>query len=312
MKKFEHIKDLRMGFGTAFAFKCLTTRLISKEKYNRLIYNRLYEDYSSIISLYKNKRNEKNINENERINVWIFWWQGVDSAPEIVKKCIDSIYKNFSPLLFNVFLITKENIKEYCDFPSYIYSKLASKRITLTHFSDLIRANLLSRHGGLWIDATVYVSSNVSQEPMCNLPFFTIKNQTKKNLIINNRWTGFFLYAPKGTVLFKFLNDFFMEYWKKNHYLIDYLLVDFGIALAVENISVCRDDYNMVPATNESIIRLLPLLNKPYSENIWKNLKSNTQFFKLSYKKEIVGSDFVYYVKNKKTFYGKIIDGELL
>ncbi|HMM00276.1 MAG TPA: capsular polysaccharide synthesis protein [Bacilli bacterium] len=312
MKKFEHIKDLRMGFGTAFAFKCLTTRLMSKEKYNRLIYKRLCEDYSSIISLYKNKQNEKNIDENKKINVWIFWWQGVNSAPEIVKKCVDSIYRNFSPLSFNVFLITSENIKEYCDFPSYIYSKLASKKITLTHFSDLIRANLLSRHGGLWIDATVYVSSKVSLEPMRSLPFFTIKNQTKTNLIINNRWTGFLLYAPKGTILFKFLNDFFMDYWKKNSFLIDYLLVDFGIALAIENIPVCKDDYSRIPITNENINELLPLLNQPYSEDIWESLKSNTQFFKLSYKKEIVGSEFVYHVKNKKTFYGKIIDGELL
>ena len=90
-------------------------------------------------------------------NIWIFWWQGYDTAPLLVKKCIDSIIKNAGN--HPVILITKENWKNYADIPDYIIEKVEKGIITLTHFSDILRMSLVSEHGGLWLDATIFVSS---------------------------------------------------------------------------------------------------------------------------------------------------------
>ena len=78
--------------------------------------------------------------------------QGYDDAPELVQKCIDSIKKSTQ---HPVYLIERENVTQYTDFPDYIMEKYEKGIITNAQFSDILRMNLLSRHGGLWIDATV-------------------------------------------------------------------------------------------------------------------------------------------------------------
>ena len=43
-----------------------------------------------------------------------------------------------------------------------IVSALEKGEMSLTHLSDVLRCELLRRHGGLWIDATVYTIMFVS------------------------------------------------------------------------------------------------------------------------------------------------------
>lgn len=87
--------------------------------------------------------------------IWVLWWQGLELAPVRVKACVDSIKRNAAGR--DVIVITKDNVSEYTDLPDYAFRKLAEGEITLTHFSDILRFNLLKLHGGLWMDATLYV-----------------------------------------------------------------------------------------------------------------------------------------------------------
>lgn len=32
--------------------------------------------------------------DSEKVNVWMCWWQGEDNAPDLVKKCINSVRNN--------------------------------------------------------------------------------------------------------------------------------------------------------------------------------------------------------------------------
>ena len=89
--------------------------------------------------------------------VWICWWQGLDKAPVLVRKCYDSVEQNFRG--WKIVVITLENYKRYVSFPNYIEKKWKEGLISLTHMSDLLRVELLSKFGGLWLDATVYVTS---------------------------------------------------------------------------------------------------------------------------------------------------------
>lgn len=68
------------------------------------------KDFSDIIEKYRNLQDEqKEHSENsktENANIWIFWWQGYDNAPGIVKKCINSARNNAGS--HPVILLTKE------------------------------------------------------------------------------------------------------------------------------------------------------------------------------------------------------------
>lgn len=102
--------------------------------------------------------------------IWVFWWQGLESAPARVKACVDSIKRNAASR--DVIVITKDNVREYTDLPDYAFRKLAEGKITLTHFSDILRFNLLKLHGGLWMDATLYAVRPLDSSRYSG-PFFT-------------------------------------------------------------------------------------------------------------------------------------------
>ncbi len=304
LNKIKHLNEIRKIYGLFFLIKIFLNRLISKERYNKCVYKKLLYEYREMLSnTYVSDFDEK---QSEQINVWIFWWQGLENAPELVKKCIDLMKKNFNSENYSIKIITQDNIKEFCNFPEYIYKKVENKSITLTHFSDLIRANLLYSYGGLWIDSTVLVLENVEEDIFKNVNFFTIKYVEQSDKIVNSRWTGFFLYSKKGYNLFKFMNDFFLNYWEKNDYLIEYLLIDFVIALFYEKNEEFRKDLDSIPVNNSHIWCLLRELNKPFIEDDWNKFTIDTKFFKLSYKTSINKGNLMESLNGNKTYWGHI------
>jgi hypothetical protein len=91
--------------------------------------------------------------------------------PPIVQSCFQSLCSHAGNHL--VHLITQENISKYVTIPDYILRKVQEGKISFTHFSDILRMCLLYEHGGLWIDATVYVSQPIP-EKVFQEPLFTV------------------------------------------------------------------------------------------------------------------------------------------
>ena len=50
--------------------------------------------------------------------------------------------------------LTKNNFKQYIELPDYIEKKFEKGKISMAHFSDLLRISLLAKWGGMWIDST--------------------------------------------------------------------------------------------------------------------------------------------------------------
>ena len=120
------------------------------------IKQKLEKEYSDKISEIEKKYKEETCHQ-ERRKVWICWFQGMDSAPEIVKRCYASVRENITDR--EVVLLTEENYREYAPFPQEIQNKIDCGIIKGAHMSDLLRLELLQKYGGTWIDATVFCSS---------------------------------------------------------------------------------------------------------------------------------------------------------
>ena len=151
--------------------------------------------------------------------IWVFWWQGIDNAPSRVKACISSIRRNSNGR--QVIVITQSNVHEYTSLPDYIFSKLADGNITLTHFSDILRFNLLHLHGGMRMDATLYVAKPLTSIRYSG-SFFTCSGYSDPTFfnVSDGKWTGFFIGGSKNESLFAFMNQFFLDYWKNNDSLL--------------------------------------------------------------------------------------------
>lgn len=83
--------------------------------------------------------------------IWMCWFQGEDdnSIPELNKKCIKRWKELNSDYEVNVLCnnTIKQYVPEFFEFTSI--RKPAAK-------SDLLRILLLSKYGGVWVDASVY------------------------------------------------------------------------------------------------------------------------------------------------------------
>ena len=62
---------------------------------------------------------------------------------------------------------------EYISFSDVIVQRFNEGKITLTHLSDILRAKLLYQYGGLWLDATYFISDE-RFEKIFEKNFYTI------------------------------------------------------------------------------------------------------------------------------------------
>ena len=232
--------------------------------------------------------------------VWVFWWQGEKQMPPIVKVCYESIKRNTS---HPVVLIDKDNFGDYVEVPDYILQKVENGQITLTHFSDILRACLLSKYGGLWADATIYLTENIDSQ-IDGKNFYTCKQQSKQNrkFVSLGQWTGFFMAGGKNNPLFVNLRNLFFEYWKEHMGLVEYFLIDYCIRLICDNIPEVAQMIDEVESNNPNLYVLADNLFKTYNQNDFEKLKENTSVFKLTWK-------FDQKKTNKQnTFYKKILE----
>jgi hypothetical protein len=57
--------------------------------------------------------------------------------------------------------LNKDNLSKYANLPKKIIERFKQGKMSFAHFSDTLRFELLREHGGVWIDATCFVSSEI-------------------------------------------------------------------------------------------------------------------------------------------------------
>ena len=245
---------------------------------NKAILKYLENDFSLTIKKYQN---DIMIDQKISNKIWVFWWQGLKNAPEIVQKCIASIKKYNKDK--DIIIIDQKNLNNYYKLPNYIQKNLELGNITITHLSDIIRMNLLKQYGGFWIDATVLFTDNLFNNKKFN-DFFTIKFiDNNEASISKGKWCGFFI-GGNNPYFYSLMCDLFAEYWQKYNILIDYFLIDYFISISYKNNSKVRDLFDSVSPNNQYIFKLQSMLYKEYDEKKYNNLLKTNQVHKLSYK----------------------------
>lgn len=72
----------------------------------------------------------------------------MEEAPDLIKACINS-QKRYLPKETELIIITQDNYRDYVDFPQWLIDKVEDESVTLTTFSDVIRASPLYKWGDL-------------------------------------------------------------------------------------------------------------------------------------------------------------------
>lgn len=271
------------------------------KKYN-YVKKYIKNKYNDIIENYKNIDNEINYID-EKCPIFIFWWQGMDDAPEIVKACLNSVKRHVGNHQINI--IDKNNFRKYIDIPNYILENFNKGKISITHLSDVLRFNLLYKYGGIWIDATVYLTQDFDKE-LYNHRFYTVRhNKHKSYHVCKGLWTTSLIASGKNNQLMKFMKELLSEYLKDNEIFISYLLIDALLAIAYENIEVFNKEIENVPINNTNFFELEKNLSNEYVLEELEKYK-NTYIFKTTYR-----TQFLKKINNCSTFYNEILSGNI-
>lgn len=223
------------------------------------------------------------INGNEQI-AWIYWNTGMDSAPAIVKKCQRSVQNNL-PDGYRLIILTEKNISDYVTIPQDILEKRSKGIIKEAHFSDLLRSILLYLYGGLWFDATCYVSAPIP-EYVLECPFFMFKTDLlydiNRSCLKSSSW---FIKADKGSYILEQVINMLLFYWQKNQHLRDYYLYHICISALVDCDPIAKKSWDEVPyICNMNPHVMLYSFDKPYSPNRWEICINSCFIHKLTYK----------------------------
>ena len=244
-----------------------------------------------------------------KMPVFVCWWQGVEGAPVLVQRCIHRIQQFFSPDKADVRIITFDNYQQYVAFSDVIVDRFNSGAISLTHLSDILRAQLLCRYGGLWIDATYFIWDNRFIDALYQFPFFTQKQGGEENEldIVSGRWANNFMKGPANFPLFGFLVEAYEQYWSKYDVMQNYFLIDYITAVAYQNVDLIRAIIDACPVNNRASQVLADWGNLPYDEEKMQLLLQDTWLFKMTYKKEFVTKT----PSGELTFFGKLMEHKM-
>ncbi|MEN2662792.1 capsular polysaccharide synthesis protein [Lacticaseibacillus paracasei] len=273
------------------------------EKYRNII-SKLASQFSDVLSEFQTHTfsSADLCDIGTKSPIWFFWWQGVnDDTPRPVVDCLNSIIANSKE--HPVIVLSKSNIDQYVEIPDFYYTKLKNGSFSLTHFSDILRIELLFTHGGIWMDSTIMMTEPLSKN-IESSKFFTIHHGKFSDWHVSmGKWSGFFLATGKNNPMFHLLRDLMRAYWSQYDFLVCYLLIDCWIALAYDNWDSFKSVIDSVPINNQEVFCLDNHGNGAFSDFEYQSVQKSTTIFKIHYKR-----NFKLLTENgSETYYGHIV-----
>lgn len=283
-------------FGTKVSL-CQYTELINQKLIQNYLIRNYIKPYLNNELVHFEIKPKKDIGTDKII--WQYWGQGIDeNTPQIVKTCFNSVKKYKGE--YKQIILTNDTISEYIDIPNFVYNKFNDGYINCTSFSDILRFCLLITYGGVWVDATIYLTDKIN-ENILNNSFFSF--QRCKTAIYKNKfnnlnpeyfnwskfwkvnWLSSFIISEKNNPLIIAMLDIILNYHQNEkgvkHYFIIHLIFDY----LVKNTKYKKFNCQIYDDTLPHLIALFA--NSPYTGTLWNNIISKSSIHKLTYFKEI-------------------------
>ncbi|MDE6600767.1 MAG: capsular polysaccharide synthesis protein [Lachnospiraceae bacterium] len=222
----------------------MTERLLNSEI---VTYDYIYSDVCHMMADFTNSFSNNCAGFNEPVPggkkyAWSCWWQGMEQAPNLIRACINS-QKRYLPDEVELVVITEDNYCDYVDFPQWLIDKVEDGRVTLTTFSDVIRASLLYKYGGIWLDSTILLTETLPID-FWEYEIFTIREF---------RYCLPFMGGKPGQKFYRFLMEGFFYYYKNYGRTKYYLLVTYLLDIAMNTYPDIRETYDKLPEKSPGI-----------------------------------------------------------
>lgn len=230
---------------------------------------------------YISKKEDIKEEEIEKKYIWVLWLQGKENMPELVKKCYKSI-KQYSED-YDVVLLDKLSIKRYIHLPDRIENLYQNGNISFALYSDIVRVTLLARYGGIWMDATVYLTGKIPNYVKNSDVFFFQASKLEYNKTKISSW---FISTKKinSYILCK-IRDFIYNYYEYESYPINPFMFHLMVSCLYKNDKLFRKKWDEIPyVCNMNPHLMYYYFDNKYSINRWRHLLNTSTIHKLSWK----------------------------
>ncbi|MFD1574963.1 capsular polysaccharide synthesis protein [Agromyces cerinus subsp. nitratus] len=157
-------------------------------------------------------RSDSPMSADEHPPVFTYWHQGFREAPALVRRCHESMKQHTAPGRLHE--LDASNVSFYSHLPAQVIRDVGTN---YTHLSDLIRLDVLSRFGGVWLDATCLLTGDaINSEPSLTRQEFFVFNYSGPRI---GTW---FMASRPGAYSTVMLREALLLWWERERRLLDY------------------------------------------------------------------------------------------
>lgn len=241
----------------------------------------LQDKYAPILLERKAYYQEQSLNHQRSNIVWFCWLQGIEQAPPIVKACFASLNLHLTDR--NIKIITEENWREFVDLPEHILQRWEKKQIPPALFTDLLRLQLLIRHGGTWIDSTVLCTGSKHAKEFLDSDLFMFQYRAPEASSASFEGiSNWFITSCTNNEMLLVLRDMLYSYWKDFDCTLYYFIFHAFFSMIAkeypEKIAKMPYGYSVWSLTLEDH------WDEHYNQKKWSKLTSLVNFHKLYYR----------------------------
>ena len=213
--------------------------------------------------------------------VFSIWLQGEEQAPALVRACLDSIRRHSEA---EVVVLDARTVFDWIDLPETVVRMWKEGRMKAAHFADICRVELLSRYGGVWMDATDYLDAPLP-DWLWEADFFVYQGGDA----LSGAYGGIqncFIRAAKGAYLLKVWREAIRAYWAAEDSAVDYFVHQLLFGLSVEANPRAAALYAAMPSlVQDSTHRLwYDYADKPFDETLLHTVCTEALFQKTDFK----------------------------
>ncbi len=224
---------------------------------------------------------ERKVEKNDKgEKIFTIWFQGEKNAPKLVKACFRSVRRHCSQELI---VLDENTIFDYITLPAEIVKKYKDGKIAHAHFADICRVELLYEHGGIWLDATAFVTSPI--------PDWIIKEDFFVYLAGNvgspySFMQNCFIRARQGAYLLDAWRAMILDYWMHENHNFDYFMHQLLFKTLVMNDARAKKYFAKMPHVDQDPTHMLwwDYQHKPFDKKTFDNVTSGAFFQKVTYR----------------------------
>ena len=223
----------------------------------------------------------KVVHDDKNEKIWTIWLQGEDNAPALVKACFRSMRRHCKQELV---ILDENTIFDYITLPQEIVDKYKAGKIARAHFADICRVELLYEHGGIWLDATAFVTRPID-DWIIKEDFFVFLTghagspySFMQNCFIRSRKGAYLLDAWRAMIL---------DYWVHENHNFDYFMHQLLFKTLVMNDERAKKYYAEMPHVDQDPTHMLwwDYQHKPFDQETFDRVTSGAFFQKVTYRR---------------------------